>query len=110
MEKTVWKDEKDLTLDVPVNLQNDSVYGKGNKSDIPDKNLLISTNKMSKKFMVSAAISWYGVNKPFFVNNNCIKVNKENYCRHLRKKKLLNVMITQDRVLSNRSHLVQDFL
>ena len=40
---------------------------------------------MSKKVMVSAAISWYGVTKPFFVSNNGIKVNKENYCRHLRK-------------------------
>ena len=27
-EKTVWQDEKDFTLDVPVNLQNDRVYGK----------------------------------------------------------------------------------
>ena len=35
--------------------------------------------------MVSAAILWYGVTKPFFVNKNGIKVNKENYCRHLRK-------------------------
>ena len=40
---------------------------------------------MSKKVMVSAATSWYGLTKPFFVNNNDIKVNKENYCRHLRK-------------------------
>ena len=29
--------------------------------------------------------SWYGVAKPFFVNRNVIKVNKENYCRHLGK-------------------------
>ena len=35
-EKTVWKDEKDFTLDVPVNLQNDRVYRKGKKSDVPD--------------------------------------------------------------------------
>ena len=27
-DKTVWQDEKDFTLDVPVNLQNDRVYGK----------------------------------------------------------------------------------
>ena len=32
-EKTVWQDEKDFTLDVPVNLQNDWVYRK-------DKNLM----------------------------------------------------------------------
>ena len=35
--------------------------------------------------MVSDAISWYFVTKPFFVNTNGIKVNKENYCRHLCK-------------------------
>ena len=27
--KAVWQDEKDFTLNVPVNLQNDRVYGKG---------------------------------------------------------------------------------
>ena len=35
--------------------------------------------------MVSAAISWYGATKPFCVNENCIKVNKENYCKHFKK-------------------------
>ena len=40
---------------------------------------------MSKKVMVSATISWYDVTRPFFVNNNGIRVNKENHCRHLFK-------------------------
>ena len=31
IEKTVWQDEKDFTLDAPVNSQNDRVYGKGKK-------------------------------------------------------------------------------
>ena len=35
--------------------------------------------------MVSAIIFWYGATKPFFVNENGIKVNKENYCKHLKK-------------------------
>ena len=65
LKKTVWQDEKDFALEVLVNLLNDRVYGKGKKSDITDENLLISTNKMSKKVMVSAAISWYDVAKPF---------------------------------------------
>ena len=60
-EKTVWEDEKDFTLEVLVNLQNDRVYGERNKSDI-----FSSTDKMFKKVMVSVAISWYGVNKGFF--------------------------------------------
>ena len=66
IEKTVWQDEKDFTLDVPVNLQNDRVYVKEKKCDVPDENLFASTNKMSRKVMVSAAISWYGSTKPFF--------------------------------------------
>ena len=65
-EKTVWQDEKDFTGDVPVNLQNNRVYGKGKKFDVPDENLFASTNKMSSKVMVSAAISSYGATKPFF--------------------------------------------
>ena len=82
IEKTVWQDEKDFTLDIPVNLQNDGVHGKGIKSDVSDDNLFASTNKMSRNVMISATVSWYGVTKPFFVNENGIKVNKENYCKH----------------------------
>ena len=68
---------KYFTLEVPVNPQNDRVYGKGKKSDIPDKNLLCSTKKMSKKVMVSTAILLYCVIKPFFVDDNGIEVNKK---------------------------------
>ena len=50
---------------------------KGKKSDVPDENFFASTNKMSRKVMVSDAISWYGATKPF-------AVNKENYCKHLK--------------------------
>ena len=35
--------------------------------------------------MVSAAIFWYDATKPFLVNENGIKVNKENYCKQLKK-------------------------
>ena len=45
IEKTVWQDEKDFTLDVPVNLQNDRVYGKGKKSDVSDENLFENVHK-----------------------------------------------------------------
>ena len=47
--------------------------------------MFASTNKMSRKVMVSAAISCYRATKPFFENENAIKVNKENYCKHLKK-------------------------
>ena len=119
IEKTVWQDEKDFTFEVPVNLQNDRVYGKGKKSDVSDENLFSTTNKTSKKVMVSAAISWYGVTRPFFVNNNGIKVNKVNYCKHLKKElfpaieevvKRYDWVFAQDGASSHTSHLVQDFL
>ena len=66
IEKIVWQDEKDFTLDVAVNLQNDQVYGKRKKSNVPDENLFASTNKMSKKVMVSTAISWNSTTKLLF--------------------------------------------
>ena len=115
IEKTIWQDEKDFTLDVPVNLQNGRVYGKGKQSDVPDENLFESTNKMSRKVMVSAAICWYGATKPFFVNENRIEVNKDNYCKHLKKqlfpaiKKLVkrdDWIFVQHSVLSHQSRLV----
>ena len=59
IEKTVWQDEKDFTLDVPVNLQNDQVYGKGKKS-VPDENLSASTNKMPRKVMESYPLQSLG--------------------------------------------------
>ena len=77
-EKTVWQDEKYFTLDVPVNLQSEK------KSGFPAENLFASANKMSRKVMVSAAISWYGATKPLLVNENGIKVNKDNCCKHLK--------------------------
>ena len=69
--------------------------------------------------MVFAAISWYGATKPFFVNENGIKVNKESYCKHFKKqlfpaiKKLVKLddwIFVQNSALSHRSNLIQDFL
>ena len=40
---------------------------------------------MSRKVLVSATISWYGATQSSFVNENDIKLNKENYCIHLKK-------------------------
>ena len=56
IEKAFEQDEKDFTLEVPVDLQNDRIYGEGKKSHISDENLLSWMSKMSKKVMVSAAI------------------------------------------------------
>ena len=45
IEKTVWQDEKDFPLHVPVNTQNDRVYHRGKKSEVPDSNLLKETKE-----------------------------------------------------------------
>ena len=34
----VWQDEKDFTLELPANLQNDRVYVKGKEIAVPDEN------------------------------------------------------------------------
>ena len=69
--------------------------------------------------MVSAGISWYGATKPFFMNESGIKVNKENYCKHIKKQlfpaiknlaKRDDCIFVQDSAPSHRSNLVQDFL
>ena len=63
-----------------------------------------------------SSISWYGDTKPFFVNENVIKVNKKNYCKHLKKqlfpaiKKLVkrdDWIFVQDSAPSYRSNLVK---
>ena len=69
---------------------------------------------MPRKVMVSATIFSYGVTKPFFVNENGIKVNEENYCKHQKKqlfstiKNLLSVIVNS--APSHRPNLVLDFL
>ena len=66
--------------------------------------------------MVSAAISWYGATKPFFVNENGIKVNKETYCKHFFKKTVFpaikNLVKRDDWIFVQGylSNLVQDYL
>ena len=118
IEKTVGQDKKNFTLDVSINLQNDCLYGKGKKFDVSDEYLFVSTNKITRKVMVSTAISWYGSTELFFVNEDGIKVNKENYCKDLKKqlfpaiKKLVkrdNWIFVQDSDPSHQSNLVQDF-
>ena len=85
IEKAVWQDEKDFTLDVPLNPQNSRVYGKGKKAEIHDENLFHQSNRQSVKVMVSAVLTWNGATKPFFVNQNGFKVNAISYKNILKK-------------------------
>ena len=119
VEKCVFQDEKDFTLDVPINHQNSRVYGKGKKADVSDKRLYHEKNRQSVKVMVSACVTWHGATKPFFVTNNNVKVNAQRYKSHLQKYLLPDIdrvvkrkdwILVQDSAPSHRSNLVQDFL
>lgn len=119
IEKTVWQDEKDFSLHVPVNTQNDRVYYQGKKSDVPDANLNKETKRMSKKVMVSAGLCYHGATKPFFVNDKGLKVNAINYHKHLQNELFPAIekvtprkdwIFAQDGATSHTSNLVQNHL
>ena len=119
VEKFAYQDEKDLTLEVPTNIQNNRIYFKGKKDQIPDENLFHQKSKQSIKVMVSAFLTWNGATKPFFVNGCGVKMNAKTCKRHLQKELLpavqrlykhKNCIFVQDNAPSHRSNLVQDFL
>ena len=85
IERCVWQDEKDFTLEVPINHHNSRVYEKKKKGEVPASSLVHQKNKQSKKVMVPAYVSWYDATKPFFVNNNKIKLIAKSYHKHLEK-------------------------
>ena len=118
VEKCSCQDEEDFTLEVPTNIQNNRVYFKGKKDQIPDENLFHQKNKLSIKVIVSACLTWNGVTKPFFVNGCGVKMNAKTYKQHLQKELLPavqrlykhNWIFVQDNTPSHRSNHVQDFL
>ena len=117
IENCVWQDEKDFTVDIPLNSQNGRVYGVGCKASIVDNRLFHQSNKQSK--MVSACVTWNGATKPFFVNEKGLKVNAKFYKKHLEKQLLPEVdnimknkrwIFIQHSAPSHRANIVQDFL
>ena len=119
IEKCVWQDEKDFTLEVPLNPQNCRVYGEGTKSDIEDTRLFHQSNKQSVKVMVSACITWNGATKPFFVTGEGLKVNAVSYKKHLEKELIPDIekvvkkkhwIFLQDSAPSHRAKIVQNLL
>ena len=113
IERCVWQDENDFTVDVPFNVQNNRVYGMDKKDKIPGNRLFHHGNKQSKKVMVSACKTL------FCVDENGLKVIAKTYKKHLEKQlfpevdRLMNGtswVFVQDSVPSHRSNLVQNFL
>jgi len=119
IERTIFQDESDFPLQVPLNSQNDRVYHKGTKKDVPDENLFHESNRQSVKVMVSAALTWHGVTRPIFVKRKGLKVNAKNYKNHLKRELFPAIekiyprrdwIFIQDGASSHTSNIVQDFL
>ena len=76
VKKVIFTDEKDFTLEVPTNCQNDSVYAKDRKSDICPNRLYHHRNRFSKKLMVSAGVSWNGKTEIFIIDTQKTTVTR----------------------------------
>lgn len=117
--RLVFQDEKDFTLQVPTNRQNNRVYSSDSKSDISPERLFHEGNKFSIKVMVSAVLSWKGISKPFFVGGSSLKTNSKSYLKHLKEelvpamKRLYpnnNFTFIQDSAPSHRANIIQNYL
>ena len=85
VKKIVFQDEKDFTLEVPTNRQNNRIYIRGKKSEVDPKRLYHEGNRQSLKLMVSCCASYNGVTKPFFIDPQQAKVTGAYYTRHLER-------------------------
>ena len=75
----VFTDEKDYSLEIAKNCQNDRVYGPSKKADIAPNRLYHESSRFSKKIMVSAGVSWQGKTNIHFIDTQKAKVNSETY-------------------------------
>ena len=74
--------KKNFTLDVPVNSQNDQVYGKGKKNLMFQMRACLCPRIRCREKLWFLLQSFGTVPQTtFFVNENGNKVNKENYCK-----------------------------
>lgn len=117
--RMVFYDEKDLTLERPINRQTDRVCGAGvNKRDVSPERLFHATSRFSKKVMVCGAVSERGKSSLVVIDPQKVKVDSEEYQRVLRKvfpsiRRLYpegNWIFLQDSAPSHRSNSTQEFL
>ena len=119
VKKLVFSDEKDFTLQVPNNRQNNRLFTKGKKSDVSSNRLYHPKNRQSLKLMVSAGVSWNGVTKPLFINPQVSKVDSVYYTNYLEKILIPSCqelypnndfIFMQDGASSHTANICQDFL
>ena len=82
MEPMIFTYEKDFTIEIARNRQNDVVYGH-RKKEIPVGRLYHETLRFSKKVMVSAGVSMRGKTTIHFIDTSKTKVNSECYIKLL---------------------------
>ena len=82
VERMFFTDEKDFTIEVARNRQNDVVYGH-KKKEIPVGRLYHETSRFSKKVMVSVGVSMRGQTRIHFIDMSKTKVNSECYIKLL---------------------------
>ena len=119
LKRMCFQDEKDFSLQIPTNRQNDRLYITGLKRDVNPERLFHRSNTFSLKLMVSCVISHNGISRPFFVNPQLTKVNADLYVQHLEDDLLPecyrlypdgNFIFVQDGAPSHRAKKTQNFL
>ena len=84
VEQMIFSDEKNFTIEVARNRQNDVVYGH-KKKEIPVGRLYHETSRFSKKVMVSTGVSMREKTRIHFIDTSKTKVNSECYIKLLDK-------------------------
>ena len=85
VKKIAFQDEKDFTIEVPSNRQNNRIYIRGKKAEVHQSRLYHQANRQSVKLMVSCCLSYKGVTKPFFLDPRRAKVTGVYYTKHLER-------------------------
>lgn len=115
----VFYDEKDLTLDPPLNKATNRVCGSsGPKRTVSPERLYHNKNRMSRKIMVCGAVSYRGKSEVIIVDPQDVKMDSSRYQQVLRQLfPSVRVMypeddwiFVQDSAPSHRSHSTQAFL
>lgn len=119
LERLVFYDEKDLTLDPPLNKMTNRVCGiHGSKRTVSPERLYHSKNRMSRKIMICGAISYRGKSDLIIVDPQKIKLDSTKYQAVLEdllpSVRLLypndDWIFVQDSAPSHRSHSTQEYL
>lgn len=114
-----FQDEKDFTLEVPSNRQNNRVNSTGRKMDIPPERLYHEQSRFSLKLMVSCCVSWNDKTQIFFVNPQETKVTSAVFVEHLERDLLPacetlyphgDYILVLDGATSHTAKKTQDFL